>query len=807
MRFLALALILPALAPAQAPVHRLTLDEFETTLRHWRTEHPKLISYERRGYSADSLPIYLLKVTDSTVPDADKEVCLITSLHGGPERLGCTGALAITEWLLSDDPEAVETRRRQIVLTMPVNNPLAFFYTDRFTNGRGLDPYTGSGRLGKLWDVAKLELKNEKDAPEVAVVMGVMDQYQPEVHADLHGTGLQEFSETQLGDRKMRQGTMITEVTGSAYSNYALRPWDWRVTEAMIAAGREAGFPSDRFEADAQRTFWGPELAPLGKKLWSGQPMFYSAHYGYARHHTMTLAMEVAWEDSAVARMKGLFRIGNRPWGEEKTAGYPVNRVKNFVGQFVTAYGETAAARRRSRVELWEKQSRFSLGFLYPQTKGRASLICAISPEAKAEMAEASLDAAAQAMERRFGDTMAFIKSGPEIKLAMDTAADGGATIENGIGFRLRLSDVKAGIREVRLNGVGLKESAADGYQAWPADGFTQLQVNVPPDKAAKTDLFVVTCDYEPSMKRTLGWMPPAAVMKECDTEKADSRPPTIVDARYGPHFRQTLDLWLPKADKPVPLVFYIHGGGWAAQDKVDIHHHLDVRKFLDAGVAVASINYRFILDATAADVEPPVKAPLSDAARALQFVRSKAPEWKLDPTRVAATGVSAGGCTSLWLAMHDDMSDPKSEDLVARQSTKVLAVAAMAPQATLDPKLMLEWMPDSNYGGHAFGLQKPGMTRPEAFPPLAAAREKLLPLIQEYSPIHHASADDPPLYLSFPRQEGAPVKGMREKDATHSALHGVMLLEALQPLGVKVQLAYPGGPKSSFDSMESFLI
>jgi acetyl esterase/lipase len=797
-----LGCLLPLGVPAQEKAHRLTVEEYEATLRHWRLQHPKLMTYERRGYCADSLPIYLVKLTDSTVPDADKQVCLITALHGGPERLGCTGALAVTEWLLSNDPEAAETRRRQIVLIMPVNNPLAFFYTDRFTNGRGVDPYTGSGRLGKIWDVPSLTLKSEKEAPEIAAVMSVMDQYQPEVHADLHGTGLQEFSDSQLGDRRMDARTMMTEITASAYSNYALRPWDWRVTEAVIAAGNEAGFPSDRFEADAQRTFGGPELAPLGRKLWSGQPMFYTAHYGYAKYHSMTLALEVAWEESAVARMKGLFRIGNRPWGGERVAGFPVDRVKNFVGHFVTAHGDSAAARRKSRVELWEKQKHFLLGFLYPQTVGRASLVCAVSDDAKKALAASGLDAVAAAMEQRFGTVMPFITSGPEIKLAMDTATEGNAEIENGIGFRLRLPFMKPLIREVRLNGRLLQ---AGEFEAWPADGFTQLQVHVPPGKAKDLDLFVVTCDYEPDVKRAHGWKPPAEVLKQTAGDRADAIPPTHADVSYGKHFRQGMDVWLPEDSQPAPLVLYIHGGGWAAHDKTDIHQHLDLQKLLGEGVAVASINYRFILDAEAGGISPPVRAPLADAARALQFLRSKAGEWRIDSQRIAATGVSAGGFTSLWLAMHDDMADDLSADPVTRQSTRLKAVAAKAPQATLDPKLLLEWMPGSNYGGHAFGFQKPGMSRAEAFPALVAAREELLPQIQEYSPLHHASADDPPLFITFTSNALPPVKGMKEPDPTHSSLHGAMLQEALLPLGVQVELALPSAETER--SMEAFLI
>lgn len=55
---------------------------------------------------------------------------------------------------------------------------------------------------------------------------------------------------------------------------------------------------------------------------------------------------------------------------------------------------------------------------------------------------------------------------------------------------------------------------------------------------------------------------------------------------------------------------------------------------------------------AEADGVKPPVKVPLHDAARALQFVRSKAAEWNIDKQRIGAAGGSAGACSSLWLAM-----------------------------------------------------------------------------------------------------------------------------------------------------------
>lgn len=796
------------------PMHRLTWEEYAGTLTHWRKSHPDLVTLETRGLSGQNLPVYLLKITDRSVPDADKQVCLITTLHCGPERSGATGALAFAEWLLGDDALAVETRKKQVVLIMPIVNPLAFFHTDRFRNEHGVDPYTGLGPVGKIWDVKSLSLLTPEKAPELVAVLSVIDQYRPEVHADLHGTGMQEYGPDQLGSRRMYQGQIMTAVTGGAYSNYALRPWDWRVTEAMIEAGEAAGFPSDRFEADAQRTFSGPELAPLGKKLWHGAPLFYSAHYGYAKYHSMILTQEVAWEAGLVARMRGLMAIGNGVWPDQGAPGYPVDRVKHFVGHYLTAYGASASERRESRVELWNRQGEFALGFLYPQTDGRESLVVATTAAAKRAVAVDDLDGLRANLRSAFGGDAGAIESyldgGPEIKLAMEQAPaqllaaedSVSAPIVHGLGLRVRLPYRAPRDLVVSLNGRALPESATDGYEAWVADGFTQVQVNVPPAKAAETELYVLTVAYEPGEVRTTGWMPPAEVRKRFATDAAIAAPATLTDVKYGDHFRQTLDLWLAESETPTPLVFYLHGGGWAAQDKTDIHQHLDLRGLLDAGISVASVNYRFLVDAKAAGITPPLQWPLQDAARALQFIRSKASEWRIDKTRIAASGVSAGGCSALWLAMHDDLALPADPDPVARESTRLLFTATKAPQPSLDPAQLVEWIPNSEYGGHAFG--HPEKTRPASFAPFLQHRARHLEDLSRWSPMAHASSDDPPAFLVFTRADKPPVKGEPQTDPTHSPVLGLMLQDRLAPLGVTCEIHHPldGGEPTSLQEL-----
>ncbi len=271
---------------------------------------------------------------------------------------------------------------------------------------------------------------------------------------------------------------------------------------------------------------------------------------------------------------------------------------------------------------------------------------------------------------------------------------------------------------------------------------------------------------------------------------------PTYSEVRYGPHERHVLDFWRADAAAPTPLVFVIHGGGWQGGEKERVDRFVDVAALLRAGISVAAINYRLIRHAEAEGVTPPVKAPLHDAARALQFVRSKAREWNLDQTRIGATGGSAGACSSLWLAFHDDLADPRSSDPVARESTRLFCAAVNGAQTTLDPQQMKEWTPNSRYGGHAFGVG--------AFAQFLAAREKILPWIAEYSPYALVNAGDPPVYLYY---SAPPALGQDQKDPTHTSNFGVKLKERSAAAGVPCELVYPGAAEVKHANATAYLI
>lgn len=274
---------------------------------------------------------------------------------------------------------------------------------------------------------------------------------------------------------------------------------------------------------------------------------------------------------------------------------------------------------------------------------------------------------------------------------------------------------------------------------------------------------------------------------------QAPAKPaPTKADVAYGTHPRQVLDFYDAKTKAPSPLMFFIHGGGWMNGDKNNPDF---LTQCLDNGISVVSIRYRLIPDAQAEKIDPPVKACLDDAARALQFVRSKAAEWHLDKTRVALCGGSAGGFSSLWLAYHPDLADPKSSDPIARESTRVTCALTFVPQTSLDPQQMRDWIPNNEYGNHAFSLP--------SYQSFVDQRAKLMPWIEKFSPYLLATSDDPPVYLFY---DSVPALGQPHKDPPHSANFGAGLVEKLKSVGAPYEFNYTGAKDVKHPDIFSFL-
>lgn len=248
---------------------------------------------------------------------------------------------------------------------------------------------------------------------------------------------------------------------------------------------------------------------------------------------------------------------------------------------------------------------------------------------------------------------------------------------------------------------------------------------------------------------------------------KQEKPAPDLRNEKYGPHERNVLDLWKAKAETPTPLVVFIHGGGFRAGSKEAVSGGL-VKKCLESGISVAAINYRLSQHA-------PFPAAMHDSGRALQHLRSKAKEWNLDPDRFAATGGSAGGGISLWLAFHDDLADPKSDDPIARLSTRVRCVVGTGAQCSYDPRWIKE-----HIGGRAH--EHPALLPFYGLKAEELETEKAYALFREASALTHLTKDDPPVYLYY---NGRDKPGDKPGAGIHSEKFGTALQEEMKKLGL----------------------
>ena len=244
----------------------------------------------------------------------------------------------------------------------------------------------------------------------------------------------------------------------------------------------------------------------------------------------------------------------------------------------------------------------------------------------------------------------------------------------------------------------------------------------------------------------------------------------------------QRMDAYLVKSDRPTPVLLEFHGGGWRRGAKSQFTYSAGlVESILAADISVISVDYRLT-------PKHPFPAQVEDAARAVQFVRSKSKEWNLDPDRIVAMGGSAGAHLSAWVALHDDLARPDSPDPIERHSTRLRSFVDL-------------WGPMDLTRVRPTELAKAGLRGADfadaftaAFTCTAEAFERdpeVRRRIREASPLFLVTRDDPPALIVHAVGEAmAPAKHPPIPEVIndpHSAWHGALLADAMREAGIEV--------------------
>src|SRR5947209_5066676 len=133
----------------------------------------------------------------------------------------------------------------------------------------------------------------------------------------------------------------------------------------------------------------------------------------------------------------------------------------------------------------------------------------------------------------------------------------------------------------------------------------------------------------------------------------------------------QKLDLYLPGAQGPFPLVIYVHGGAFKFGDKGDNEASGAFPFLLAAGYALTSINYRLSGEAR-------FPAQIHDVKTAVRWLRANAVSCHIDPERIGAWGASAGGHLVSLLATSGGATALEGAELGhAEQSSRIQAVVS----------------------------------------------------------------------------------------------------------------------------------
>ena len=236
-------------------------------------------------------------------------------------------------------------------------------------------------------------------------------------------------------------------------------------------------------------------------------------------------------------------------------------------------------------------------------------------------------------------------------------------------------------------------------------------------------------------------------------------------DQPYGASPSEALDLYLPRAeDGEVPLVVFLHGGGFVGGDKSRLWPKL-TELLLSEGVAVASVNYRL-----APGVRYP--QPMLDGVRAIRFLRERSSSFRLDADRFVLSGIATGGAIALWIALRDD-----------RPAGSIAGVIAINAQTTYDPEDIWTLFRTKRLPGflpQLFGVTAGDLSRDDPM---------LRQLVREASPATHLGAGDPPVVLLYTRSDRLPPVNAAPFSYLHHARFGEFLEHKAEALGADVRL------------------
>ncbi len=195
----------------------------------------------------------------------------------------------------------------------------------------------------------------------------------------------------------------------------------------------------------------------------------------------------------------------------------------------------------------------------------------------------------------------------------------------------------------------------------------------------------------------------------------------------------QKLDLYLPEApaEKPLPLIVHIHGGGWRGGSKFPC----PVTGMVLKGYAVASVEYRFSQKAI-------FPAQIQDCQAAIRWLRAHSKHYNFDSERVGVIGGSAGGHLSALVGTSGGKKAFAPIGGNEEQSDHVQAVCDIYGPA--DFSSVVQQAADDKNVKNIFQFNTPS----DPYSSLIGTKLDDKPKTDAVSPVHYISQDNPPFLI-----------------------------------------------------------
>jgi acetyl esterase/lipase len=231
-------------------------------------------------------------------------------------------------------------------------------------------------------------------------------------------------------------------------------------------------------------------------------------------------------------------------------------------------------------------------------------------------------------------------------------------------------------------------------------------------------------------------------------------------------HERHVLDIYAPDGAKSLPVVFWIHGGGWQQGDKTSVQEK--PRAFTEKGFIFVATNYRLLPNV---DMETLTR----DVAKALGWVHQNIAKHGGDPRRIFVMGHSAGAQLAALLCTDDRWLKAEGVPFAALKGCvpvdgDTYDIPAMIE--TAETRNRVHGLPQPTYGHRLKFGNDPAKHRDFSAVNHVAKDKGIPPFLILYVSNHPDVSAQAQRFSTALKGAGVPVKLHGAKDSTHTRIN-----------------------------------